>query len=43
MLKSQLGCLAGGPAGSRAQQQQQQPNPNNPIDAIGGLFKKKKP
>ena len=43
MLKSQLGCLGGGAAQPRAQQQQQQPNPNNPIDAIGGLFKKKKP
>jgi AsmA protein len=41
MLKSQLGCLGGGAAQPKAQQQQ--PNPNNPIDAIGGLFKKKKP
>ena len=43
MLKSQLGCLGGGAAQLKTQQQQQQPNPNNPIDAIGGLFKKKKP
>ena len=43
MLKSQLGCLGGGAAQSKAQPQQQQPNPDNPIDAIGGLFKKKKP
>jgi AsmA protein len=41
MLKSQLGC-AGGIAGSSASQQQQ-PNPNNAIDALSGLFKKKKP
>jgi AsmA protein len=43
MLKSQLGCFGGGGAQSKASPQQQQPNPNNPIDAIGGLFKKKKP
>jgi AsmA protein len=44
MLKSQLGCFGGGGSQTKgAQQQQQQPNPNNPIDAIGGLFKKKKP
>ncbi|HEY4819075.1 MAG TPA: AsmA family protein [Candidatus Acidoferrum sp.] len=42
MLKSQLGCFGGGSQTKGAQQQQQQ-NPNNPIDAIGGLFKKKKP
>jgi AsmA protein len=40
MLKSQLGC-AGGLANGASQQQQ--PNPNNPIDALSGLFKKKKP
>lgn len=44
MLKSQLGCFGGGGSQAKgAQEQQQQPNPNNPIDAIGGLFKKKKP
>ncbi len=43
MLKSQLGCFGGGGAQSKASPQEQQPNPNNPIDAIGGLFKKKKP
>ena len=43
MLKSQLGCFGGGGSQSKASPQQQQPNPNNPIDAIGGLFKKKKP
>jgi len=43
MLKSQLGCFGGGGAQSKASPQQQQLNPNNPIDAIGGLFKKKKP
>jgi AsmA protein len=41
MLKSQLGCFGGSQA--KASPQQQQPNPNNPVDAIGGLFKKKKP
>jgi AsmA protein len=43
MLKSQLGCFGGGGSQSKASPQQQQPNPNNPLDAIGGLFKKKKP
>ena len=43
MLKSQLGCFGGGAQSKASPQQQQQPNPNNPIDAIGGLFKKKKP
>src|SRR6266849_3731229 len=43
MLKSQLGCFGGGGAQSKASPQEQQPNPNNPIDAMGGLFKKKKP
>ncbi len=37
MLKSQLGNLAAPGATS------QQPNSNNPIDALSGLFKKKKP
>jgi len=41
MLKSQLSCFGGSQAKGAPQQQQQ--NPNNPIDAIGGLFKKKKP
>ncbi|HLZ93442.1 MAG TPA: AsmA family protein [Candidatus Acidoferrum sp.] len=41
MLKSQLGCFGGGSQAKTAAQPQQ--NPNNPIDAIGGLFKKKKP
>ncbi len=43
MLKSQLGCFGGGGSQAKGAQEQQQPNPNNPIDAIGGLFKKKKP
>jgi hypothetical protein len=43
MLKSQLGCFGGGGSQTKGAQQQQQQNPNNPIDAIGGLFKKKKP
>jgi AsmA protein len=42
MLKSQLGCFGGGGSQAKAAPQQQQ-NPNNPVDAIGGLFKKKKP
>jgi AsmA protein len=40
MLKSQLGCAGGLASGAS---QQQQPNANNPIDALSGLFKKKKP
>jgi AsmA protein len=40
LLKSQLGCVGGTTAGANPLQQ---PNPNNPIDALGGLFKKKKP
>ena len=43
MLKSQLGCFGGGGSQAKASPQQQQANPNNPVDAIGGLFKKKKP
>jgi AsmA protein len=43
MLKSQLGCFGGGSQAKTSPQQQQQQNPNNPVDAIGGLFKKKKP
>jgi AsmA protein len=42
MLKSQLSCF-GGSSQAKASPQQQQQNPNNPVDAIGGLFKKKKP
>lgn len=41
LLKTQLGC-AGASAGASPLQQLQQ-NPNNPMDALGGLFKKKKP
>jgi AsmA protein len=41
VLKSQLGCFGG--SQTKASPQPQQQNPNNPIDAIGGLFKKKKP
>ncbi len=40
LLQSQVGC-AGSTASGAAPQQQ--PNPNNPIDALSGLFKKKKP
>jgi hypothetical protein len=39
MLKSQLGCVGNSASGSKTQQ----PNPNNPVDALSGLFKKKKP
>jgi AsmA protein len=42
MLKSQLSCF-GGSSQAKASPQQQQQNPNNPMDALGGLFKKKKP
>ena len=38
MFKSKLGCLGGSGSNANAQQ-----NPNNPVDAISGLFKKKKP
>lgn len=40
LLKSQLGCAGGLASGAS---QQQQPNANNPVDALSGLFKKKKP
>jgi AsmA protein len=36
MLKSQLGCVGGALPGKSLQA-----NPNNPMDALGGLFKKK--
>jgi AsmA protein len=42
LLKTQLGC-AGGAAGASPLKQLQQQNSDNPIDAISGLFKKKKP
>ncbi len=42
MLKSQLSCFGGG-SQAKASPQQQQQNPSNPVDAIAGLFKKKKP
>jgi AsmA protein len=42
MLKSQLSCFGGG-SQAKASPQQQQQNPSNPVDAISGLFKKKKP
>jgi AsmA protein len=41
MLKSQLGCLGSKTTGTSGNPQQQ--NPNNPIEQLGGLFKKKKP
>jgi len=41
MFKSKLGCLGG--AGNKTAGTDQQQNPNNPVDAITGLFKKKKP
>ena len=42
MLKSQLSCFGGG-SQAKTSTQQQPANPVNPVDAIGGLFKKKKP
>jgi len=43
-VKSQLGCVGGG---STSADGKAQANPNatstNPVDAISGLFKKKKP
>jgi AsmA protein len=42
LFKSQLGCL-GGKSSSTAANQKQPANPNNPVDALSGLFKKKKP
>jgi AsmA protein len=40
LFKSELGCL-GGKSSSAANKNQ--PASNNPVDALGGLFKKKKP
>jgi hypothetical protein len=40
LFKSELGCL-GGKSSSTANKNQ--PATNNPVDALGGLFKKKKP
>jgi AsmA protein len=42
LFKSELGCL-GGKSSSTAANQKQPANPNNPVDALSGLFKKKKP
>jgi AsmA protein len=42
LLKTQLGC-AGASSGASQLKQLQQQNSDNPIDAISGLFKKKKP
>ena len=42
MLKSQLGCLGGGST-TAGGQSQANPNATNAVDAISGLFKKKKP
>ena len=41
LLQSQLGCAGGATAGANPQQQTQ--NPADAINALGGLFKKKKP
>src|SRR6266478_2342828 len=41
LLKSELGCAGGATAGANPQQQTQ--NPADAINALGGLFKKKKP
>jgi len=40
LFKSELGCL-GGKSSTTANKNQ--PAGNNPVDALGGLFKKKKP
>jgi AsmA protein len=40
LLKSQLGCASGAASGANQQQTQ---NPADAINALGGLFKKKKP
>jgi hypothetical protein len=44
MFKSNLGCLGGGSTNASGKSQAN-PNaaPTNPVDAISGLFKKKKP
>jgi AsmA protein len=42
MLKSQLGCFGSG-SQTKSTEGQQPQNQNNPINALGGLFKKKKP
>jgi len=42
LLKSQLGCVGSSGASASGAAPQQQ-NSNNPMDALGGLFKKKKP
>jgi AsmA protein len=41
LLKSQFGCAGGAASGANPQQQTQ--NPADAINALGGLFKKKKP
>jgi hypothetical protein len=41
LVKSQLGCAGGAAAGANPLQQTQ--NPADAINALGGLFKKKKP
>jgi len=42
LVKSQLGCVGGTTAGAKSQANPNA-NPPNPVDAITGLFKKKKP
>ena len=44
MFKSQLGCMGGGSKAAGANSQTNpNANPTNPVEAISGLFKKKKP
>jgi AsmA protein len=43
VLKSQLGCMGASNLQPKGAQPQQQQAPNNPVDALSGLFKKKKP
>jgi AsmA protein len=43
LLKSQLGCVGGSTAAGANPQANPNATPNNPVDALTGLFKKKKP
>jgi len=43
MFKSKLGCLGGGSTAGSQSQANPSATPTNPVDAISGLFKKKKP
>jgi len=43
LLQSQLGCAGGTAPGAKTNLQQQTQNPADAINALGELFKKKKP